>query len=87
LDLLLTAAAVGPLRRLVPGLTSVRFAARLAARDEHSSLAEAFCTVRMRKTVGYARELMGGNGILLDHNVGRFVATPKPATPTKGTAI
>lgn len=27
----------------------------------------------MRETVGYARELMGGNGILLDHNVGRSV--------------
>jgi glutaryl-CoA dehydrogenase len=43
------------------------------ARDEHSALAKAFCTVRMRKTVGYARELMGGNGILLDHNVGRSI--------------
>jgi glutaryl-CoA dehydrogenase len=28
----------------------------------------------MRETVGWARELMGGNGILLEHNVGRFVA-------------
>jgi polyhydroxyalkanoate synthase len=31
LDLLLTDAALGPLRRFVPGLSSVRFAARLAA--------------------------------------------------------
>jgi glutaryl-CoA dehydrogenase len=44
------------------------------ARDEHSALAKGFCTVRMRETVGYARELLGGNGILLEHNVGRFVA-------------
>src|SRR5947207_11752583 len=43
-------------------------------RDEHASLAKAFCTVKMREAVGYARELMGGNGILLDHQVGRFVA-------------
>jgi glutaryl-CoA dehydrogenase len=42
--------------------------------DEHASLAKAFCTVKMRETVGYARELLGGNGILLDHQVGRFVA-------------
>ncbi len=42
--------------------------------DEHASLAKAFCTVRMRETVGYARELLAGNGILLDHHVGRFVA-------------
>jgi alkylation response protein AidB-like acyl-CoA dehydrogenase len=35
------------------------------ARDEHSALVKAFCTVRMRETVGYARELLGGNGILL----------------------
>lgn len=28
----------------------------------------------MRETVGYARELLGGNGILLEHNVGHFVA-------------
>jgi glutaryl-CoA dehydrogenase len=38
------------------------------AEDRHSSLAKAFCTVRMRETVGWARELMGGNGILLEHN-------------------
>ncbi len=53
------------------------------AEDRHSSLAKAFCTVRMRETVGWARELMGGNGILLEHNVGRFVATRKRSTPTR----
>ena len=42
--------------------------------DEHASLAKAYCTVKMRESVGYARELLGGNGILLDHQVGRFVA-------------
>jgi glutaryl-CoA dehydrogenase len=44
------------------------------AEDRHSSLAKTFCTVRMRETVGWARELLGANGILLEHNVGRFVA-------------
>ena len=37
------------------------------ATDAHAALAKAFCTVRMRETVGWARELIGGNGILLDH--------------------
>jgi glutaryl-CoA dehydrogenase len=44
------------------------------AEDQHSSLAKTVCTVRMRETVGWARELLGANGILLEHNVGRFVA-------------
>ena len=43
-------------------------------RDEHASLAKAFCTVKCRETVGYARELLGGNGILLENHIGRFVA-------------
>ena len=40
------------------------------AEDQHSALAKAFCTVRMRETVGWARELLGGNGILLENHVG-----------------
>src|SRR6201994_2554007 len=43
------------------------------AEDHHSALAKVFCTVRMRETVGWARELLGGNGILLENNVGRVV--------------
>jgi glutaryl-CoA dehydrogenase len=55
------------------------------ASDEHASLAKAFCTVRMRESVGYARELMGGNGILLEHNVGRFVADAEAIYSYEGT--
>jgi glutaryl-CoA dehydrogenase len=55
------------------------------ARDEHSALAKGFCTVRMRETVGYARELLGGNGILLEHNVGRFVADAEAIYSYEGT--
>ena len=55
------------------------------ARDEHSSLAKAFCTMRMREAVGWARELMGGNGILLEHNVGRFVADAEAIYSYEGT--
>ena len=56
-----------------------------AAGDEHSALAKAFCTVRMRETVGYARELLGGNGILLEHQVGRFVADAEAIYSYEGT--
>jgi glutaryl-CoA dehydrogenase len=55
------------------------------ARDEHASLAKAFCTVRMRESVGWARELLGGNGILLEHHVGRFVADAEAIYSYEGT--
>lgn len=55
------------------------------ATDAQASLAKGFCTVRMRESVGYARELMGGNGILLEHNVGRFVADAEAIYSYEGT--
>jgi glutaryl-CoA dehydrogenase len=55
------------------------------ARDEHSALAKVFCTVAMREAVGPARELMGGNGILLDYHVGRFVADAEAIYSYEGT--
>jgi glutaryl-CoA dehydrogenase len=55
------------------------------AKDHHSALAKAFCTVRMRETVGYARELLGGNGILLENQVGRFVADAEAIYSYEGT--
>ncbi|MDA0159921.1 acyl-CoA dehydrogenase family protein [Solirubrobacter ginsenosidimutans] len=54
-------------------------------KDEHSALAKAYCTVRMRETVGWARELLGGNGIVLDYNVGRFVADAEAIYSYEGT--
>jgi glutaryl-CoA dehydrogenase len=56
-----------------------------SAEDHHSALAKAFCTVRMRETVGYARELLGGNGILLENQVGRFVADAEAIYSYEGT--
>jgi glutaryl-CoA dehydrogenase len=53
--------------------------------DEHASLAKAFCTVRMRETVGWARELLGGNGILLENHVGRYVADAEAIYSYEGT--
>jgi alkylation response protein AidB-like acyl-CoA dehydrogenase len=55
------------------------------AEDHHSALAKVFCTVRMRETVGWARELLGGNGILLENNVGRFVADSEAIYSYEGT--
>jgi glutaryl-CoA dehydrogenase len=54
-------------------------------KDEHASLAKAFCTVKMRETVGFARELLGANGILLDYQVGRFVADSEAIYSYEGT--
>jgi glutaryl-CoA dehydrogenase len=54
-------------------------------KDEHASLAKAFCTVKMRETVGFARELRGANGISLDYDVGRFVADAEAIYSYEGT--
>src|SRR6267378_3634358 len=40
--------------------------------DHHAALAKAFTTARMRETVAWARELLGGNGIVADYHVARF---------------
>ncbi len=53
--------------------------------EEHASLAKMVCTVKMRETVGLARELLGGNGILLDHHIGRFVADAEAIYSYEGT--
>ncbi|MGI8330548.1 acyl-CoA dehydrogenase family protein [Actinomadura scrupuli] len=54
-------------------------------RDEHSALAKAYSTSRMRETVGWARELMAGNGIVLDYDIGRFVADAEALYSYEGT--
>ncbi|MGF6960169.1 acyl-CoA dehydrogenase family protein [Paraburkholderia youngii] len=54
-------------------------------KDEHASLAKAFCTVRMRETVGWAREVLGGNGIVLDYSVARFMADSEALYSYEGT--
>lgn len=54
-------------------------------KDEHASLAKVFCTLRTRDIVSRAREVMGGNGILLEHNVARFVADAEALYSYEGT--
>jgi glutaryl-CoA dehydrogenase len=54
-------------------------------KDENSAMAKAYCTMKMRETVGYARELLAGNGILLDYHVGRYVADAEAIYSYEGT--
>ncbi|PST82206.1 acyl-CoA dehydrogenase [Pedobacter yulinensis] len=53
--------------------------------DEHASLAKVFCSLRTRDVVSRAREVMGGNGILLEYNVARFVADAEAIYSYEGT--
>jgi glutaryl-CoA dehydrogenase len=50
-----------------------------------ASLAKAFCTTKMRETTGWARELLAGNGILLEYDVARFVADSEAIYSYEGT--
>lgn len=54
-------------------------------KDEHASLAKVFCTTGCREVVSQARELHGGNGILLSQNVARFVADSEALYSYEGT--
>src|SRR5271168_2557745 len=53
--------------------------------DAHASLAKAFTTAKCRETVAWARELLGGNGIAADYNVGRFFADAEALYSYEGT--
>jgi glutaryl-CoA dehydrogenase len=53
--------------------------------DENSALAKAYCTSRMREVAGWARELLAGNGIVLDYDIGRFVADAEALYSYEGT--
>ena len=56
-----------------------------AMTEAHASLAKAFCSVKARETAGLARELLAGNGILLEYDVGRFVADAEAIYSYEGT--
>jgi glutaryl-CoA dehydrogenase len=53
--------------------------------DAHAALSKAFTTSKCRETVGWARELLGGNGIAADYNVGRFFADAEALYSYEGT--
>lgn len=54
-------------------------------KDEHSSLAKAFVTSRMREVVAWSREIFGGNGIVLDNDIMRFFTDAEAIYSFEGT--
>ncbi|WP_294178291.1 acyl-CoA dehydrogenase family protein [uncultured Schumannella sp.] len=54
-------------------------------KDEHAALAKAFATTRMRETVAWARESMGGNGIVLGYGAARHFADAEALYSYEGT--
>src|SRR6201996_8300919 len=53
--------------------------------DAHAGLAKACSPSKGRETVAWARELLGGNGIVADYNVGRFFADSEALYSYEGT--
>ena len=53
--------------------------------DHQAALAKAFCTAKSRETVAWGRELLGGNGIIADYDVGRFFADAEALYSYEGT--
>jgi glutaryl-CoA dehydrogenase len=54
-------------------------------RDDQAALAKSYVTSRCRETVAWARELFGGNGIVLEHDVIRFFADAEALYSYEGT--
>jgi len=53
--------------------------------DAHASMAKSFATSKMRETVAWCREVMGGNGIVLDYGVARRFADAEAIYSFEGT--
>jgi len=53
--------------------------------DAHAALAKAFATSKCRETVSWARELLGGNGIVADYKAARFFADAEALYSYEGT--
>src|ERR1700684_2764935 len=53
--------------------------------DAHAALAKAFATSKCRETVAWARELLGGNGIVADYHVARFFTDCEALYSYEGT--
>ncbi|MEH0108829.1 acyl-CoA dehydrogenase family protein [Tersicoccus sp. MR15.9] len=53
--------------------------------DDQAALAKSTATLAMRDTVARAREVMGGNGIVLEHGVARFFADAEAIYSYEGT--
>jgi len=55
------------------------------ARDEHAALAKEYTTTAMRETVALARQVVGGNGVVLDYGVAKFFADAEALYSFEGT--
>lgn len=67
---------------------AVRLAERRDAgvsRDEDSALAKVWIADRLRETVAWAREVVGGNGIVADSDVARFFGDAEAVYTYEGT--
>jgi glutaryl-CoA dehydrogenase len=53
--------------------------------DGQSSLAKTYCAARMRESVAWGREILGGNGIVLDYGIGRMFADAEALYSYEGT--
>src|ERR1700748_3865937 len=53
--------------------------------DAHAALAKAFATAKCGETVAWARELIGGNGIVADYKAARFFADCEALYSYEGT--
>jgi alkylation response protein AidB-like acyl-CoA dehydrogenase len=53
--------------------------------DAHAALAKAFATAKCRETVAWARELLGGNGIVADYKAARFFTDCEALYSYEGT--
>ncbi|MCF6508681.1 acyl-CoA dehydrogenase [Blastococcus sp. MG754426] len=54
-------------------------------RDDHAALAKSYVTSQARQTVAWARELLGGNGILLEQDVVRYFNDAEALYSYEGT--
>jgi glutaryl-CoA dehydrogenase len=53
--------------------------------DAHSALAKQFCADRMRETVALARQIVGGNGILMSNGIARYFNDAEALYSYEGT--
>jgi len=79
-------------RMLGNAVSSLGMAVQLSARqdagdwsDENSALAKMTTALRARETVALGREVLGGNGILLEHDAARFFADAEAVYSYEGT--
>ena len=54
--------------------------------DEQAAMCKSYCTTRLRENVAWAREIYGGNGIVLENDVIRFFADAEALYSYEGTS-